>query len=107
LNNTGKAAALKDYLTRLAKAQVWANAHKDQYIALFAKATGLPVAIADVSAHRIDTTYVAIDAKVLNDQQKEADAFSDAKVIPSKLNVKDFFDTRYSAAVAAAAKEAA
>ena len=38
-------AALKDYLARLAKAQVWGDTHQDEWAKVWAEETGLPEAI--------------------------------------------------------------
>lgn len=101
VQNPAKAAALSDFLERLAKAQAWAYAHPTEWAAVYAKLTGLPIAVALETAEHQRARYVPIDSKVISSEQTIADAFAGQGTIP-KVDMSNFFDTAFNPAIEAA-----
>jgi sulfonate transport system substrate-binding protein len=95
LADSGKAAAIKDYLARLTKAQKWSDSHKDEWAAAWSKVTGLDPAVAKASVNDGATLPIPLDDKVVASEQQLADAFTTAKVIPGKVKFADFVDKQY------------
>jgi sulfonate transport system substrate-binding protein len=101
LADQATALAVGDYVQRVARAQLWANAHRQQWATTYAQITGLdPASALTTVAHR-ESTYVPIDDAIVKLQQKEADAFLDAKLIPSPIQVGSYFDRRFNSRIAA------
>jgi sulfonate transport system substrate-binding protein len=96
LKDKAKVAAIRDYLSRLDRATVWAATHQDQWATTWSAQIGLPLAVTKVAAHRRVTRPVAIDDTVITGEQQLADAFSDAKLIPGRLKIGDFVDRRFN-----------
>jgi sulfonate transport system substrate-binding protein len=96
LKDKAKIAAIRDYLTRLDRATVWAATHQDQWAKTWSAQIGLPLPVAQVAAHRRVTKPVPLDDKVIAGEQQLADAFSDAKLIPGRLKIGDFVDRRFN-----------
>ena len=103
LQDKATSAAIKDYVARLAQAKVWSNTHRDAWAKVWAKETGLPVAVTSRAVDRRVATPVALDQKVIASEQEMADAFVDAGLLPDKFDVKPFFDDRFNDAVIRAA----
>ncbi|HEY0495624.1 MAG TPA: ABC transporter substrate-binding protein [Kutzneria sp.] len=95
LADSGKAAAIKDYLARIAKAQQWSDTHKDEWASAWSKVTGLDPAVAKASVNDGATLPIPLDDKVIASEQQLADAFAAAKVIPAKLTFAHFVDKQY------------
>jgi sulfonate transport system substrate-binding protein len=95
LADSGKAAAIKDYLARIAKAQKWSDTHKDEWASAWSKVTGLDPAVAKASVNDGATLPIPLDDKVIASEQQLADAFAAAKVIPAKLTFAHFVDKQY------------
>ena len=98
LSDNGKVAALGDYLARYRRALTWVNTHQDQWATTWAQQIGLSLPIAKVAVSRRVTAWVPIDDKVITAEQQLADQFSNAKVLPTKINFGDFVDTRFNSA---------
>lgn len=98
-------AAIEDYVSRLAKAKVWSNTHRDEWAKVWAHETGLPVDVTSRAVNRRVATPTAIDDKVIASEQEMADAFVDAGLLPDQFDVDPFFDSRYNHAVLSAAGE--
>jgi sulfonate transport system substrate-binding protein len=96
LKDKAKVAAIRDYLSRLDRATVWAATHQDQWATTWSAQIGLPLAVAKVAAHRRVTRPVPIDDAVVAGEQQLADAFADAKLIPGRLTFGDFVDRRFN-----------
>lgn len=95
LADTAKAAAIKDYLARLARAQKWSDAHKDAWATAWSQVTGLDRGVAKASVNDGATLPIPLDDKVIASEQQLADAFTAAKVIPGKVKFADFVDKQY------------
>ncbi|MFD4553705.1 ABC transporter substrate-binding protein [Streptomyces sp. NPDC058469] len=93
-----KSAAIKDYLDRLRRAQTWVFAHQEDWAKVWAKDTGLPYEVALASVKRTNSTRVsvAVDKPLIASEQQIADAFTQLKLIPRKVDFADFVDTRYN-----------
>jgi sulfonate transport system substrate-binding protein len=96
LNDPATKAAIEDYVTRVAKAQIWSNTHKAQWAKVWAKDTGLPLKVARAAVDRRTATPVPISSKVIGSEQKMADSFVAAGVLPHKFDVKPFFTSAFN-----------
>ena len=101
LEDPATEAAIADYLTRLSAAAQWAIEHNDEWAATYQSITGLPLEVVQSNLSRFKPAYVPIDEELIAKQQKVADAFSEAGVIPGEIDVAQVFDTRYAALAAA------
>jgi len=90
VGDPGKAAAIRDYLSRIARAHLWANAHADAWAAVWARGTGLPVDVMRPAATDSAATSVPIDDAVITSEQSVADAFKGAGLIPRAVTFSDF-----------------
>lgn len=100
LADSAKNTALKDFVGRVARAQKWAVAHKDQWVPIFSKLTTLPETIAAATFDTSSGTLVPIDADRIAKQQKLIDLFSSAGAIPNKPTAADYFDDRFNDQIA-------
>ena len=93
-----KAAAIKDYLDRLRRAQTWVFSHQEEWAKVWSKDTGLPYAVALASVKRTNASRisVAVDKPLIASEQQIADTFTQLKLIPRKVDFADFVDTRYN-----------
>ncbi|GAA3007948.1 ABC transporter substrate-binding protein [Actinokineospora diospyrosa] len=107
LTDAGKNAALRDYVIRYAKALNYAKTHADERATAWAKDTGLKPEIALEASRRGLDRPIRIDDKVIADEQQLADAFIEAKILPTKFKFADFVDNRFAADVAAVAESGA
>ncbi|MEO3860378.1 ABC transporter substrate-binding protein [Acrocarpospora sp. B8E8] len=97
----GKEAALRDFLTRLAKARAWSVNHKAEWAKVWAQETGLPQEVADAAVDNAVATPILIDDAVVTSEQQMADAFSAEGLIPGSLKFADFVDQRFNDVVSA------
>ncbi|MGZ4442546.1 MAG: ABC transporter substrate-binding protein [Nocardioidaceae bacterium] len=103
LKDKATAAALQDYLQRIVKAQVWSNTHRAKWAKVWASETGLPDAVTRKAVDRRVAHPVPISPSVVDSEQKMADAFVKAKVLPKAFDVSTFFSDRYNDSVPTAA----
>lgn len=98
LQDKKKAAAVKDYLERLRRAQQWVYSHEDDWAKVWAKDTGLPEDVALAAVKRTYTTRVAVavDKPLIASEQEIVDTFADLKLIPNKVDFGGFTDTRFN-----------
>jgi sulfonate transport system substrate-binding protein len=96
LKDKAKVAAIRDYLTRLNRATVWAATHQDAWARTWSAQIGLPLPVTQVAAHRRVTRPVPVDDTVIAGEQQLADAFSAAKLIPGRLKIAEFTDRRFN-----------
>jgi sulfonate transport system substrate-binding protein len=96
LKDKAKVAAIRDYLSRLERATLWASTHPDEWAKTWSAQIGLPLPVTQVAAHRRVTKPVPLDDTVISDEQRLVDAFSDAKLIPGRLQIADFVDRRFN-----------
>ncbi|WP_405151740.1 ABC transporter substrate-binding protein [Sphaerisporangium sp. NBC_01403] len=96
LADTAKAGAIRDYLTRLQRAKIWANSHQAEWAKVWAKETGLPVEVTLAAAGNRTTTPVPIDDALVASEQEMADAFTAGGLLPGKIVFADFADRRFN-----------
>jgi sulfonate transport system substrate-binding protein len=104
LAGAGRNTAISDYYTRVGRANRWATEHPDAWAQLYSQATGVPLAVAAKAASRIVVTPAVIDDKLVASEQKLADTFGAADLIPSHVDIGGFVDRRYNGAVESSAK---
>jgi sulfonate transport system substrate-binding protein len=96
LADTAKAAAIRDYLTRLQRAKIWANTHQAEWAKVWAKETGLSIGVTTAAAGNRTTTPVPIDDALVASEQEMADAFTAEGLLPGKITFTDFADRRFN-----------
>ncbi|MFI8236380.1 ABC transporter substrate-binding protein [Streptomyces sp. NPDC085866] len=98
LRDPKKAAAVKDYVARLRRAQTWVYGHQKEWAKVWAKETGLPYEVASASVKRTNATRVpvAVDKPLIASEQRIADTFTELKLIPKKVDFGDFVDPRFN-----------
>jgi len=83
------ADVIKAILEELAKVDDWGRSNPHEVAAALAPQVGLDVAITEVAARRYSFGVVPISDAVLGEQQRIADVFSDLKLIPAPIRVRD------------------
>lgn len=96
LADPGRNAAIADYAQRIAKADLWAQQHPDQWAALYAQQTGIPLDVAKQAVPGLVLNPLLIDDGVVASEQKLADAFTDAGQLPGKVDIAAYVDRRYN-----------
>ncbi|MEV0978906.1 ABC transporter substrate-binding protein [Streptomyces sp. NPDC049915] len=98
LKDAKKAAAIKDYLERLRRAQDWVYGHPEEWAKVWAKDTGLPYEVALAAVKRTYGTRVpvAVDQPLIASEQQIVDTFAGLRLIPRKVDFGDFTDTRFN-----------
>ena len=84
-----------DFIQRISKAEEWADTHPDEWAPIYAEKTGLDPAVARSVLDRQDHRLLTIDQTVIDNQQKQTDAFTELDLIPG-LDASQQFDTRYN-----------
>jgi sulfonate transport system substrate-binding protein len=104
LDDSAKAAALGDLITRLVHAFTYLQAHPDLVTSsVYVKQYGLtPERAKEVQAEIGPTSFLTLPTDVLKAQQRLADLFHAAGEIPAQINVSSEFDARYTDIVKAA-----
>nr|WP_042183717.1 ABC transporter substrate-binding protein [Kibdelosporangium sp. MJ126-NF4]CEL15776.1 Alkanesulfonates-binding protein [Kibdelosporangium sp. MJ126-NF4]CTQ93702.1 Alkanesulfonates-binding protein [Kibdelosporangium sp. MJ126-NF4] len=97
LADSGKNAAIKDYVTRIAKAQKWADTHREDLAKAWAAETGLDVKVTLAAVAQGPDLPVPLDDAVVTSEQELADAFTEDKALPGKVDFASFVDKRYAA----------
>lgn len=92
LTQAGKRAALADVLQRLARSNVWANAHPEQYAKVFERITRLPPDVVKLVVGRDRPQLRAPDAQIVAQLQQVADAFYDARLFPRRVDAGKLVD---------------
>lgn len=96
LENKASSAAVRDLLVRIQRAQTWIKDHQEDWAKQSASITGVPYDVTLTAVKRAVYNHHPLDDATITAEQQVADAFSDAKLIPGKVNIKDFVDTRYN-----------
>jgi sulfonate transport system substrate-binding protein len=106
LEDKATKAAIDDYVARLAKAQVWAAQHKDEWSASWAKETGLSSKITDEAVQRRAYTPVPIDDALISSEQEMFDAFKKQDQLTTTPNLSEYFLKDFNDAVEKAVADA-
>ncbi|GII53912.1 ABC transporter substrate-binding protein [Planotetraspora thailandica] len=96
LEDKSKDAAIRDFLTRLTRARVWAANHQAEWAKVWAQETGLPVEVASAAVANTVATPIVIDDSVVSSEQQMADAFSAEGLIPGGLKFSDYVDEQFN-----------
>jgi len=96
LADPGKNSAIREFLVRVVKAQKWANTHRADWARAWAAETGLKLEVAQKAVDAGRDLPAALDDTVVQSEQQLADAFSDDKTLPGKVDFSAFVDKRYA-----------
>ncbi|TCO64876.1 sulfonate transport system substrate-binding protein [Actinocrispum wychmicini] len=102
LADPGKSAGIKDYVTRIAKAEKWADTHHGDWAKAWSADTGLVIKVTTAATDAGPDLPVALDDEVVRSEQRLADAFTDDRTLTSKVDFQAFVDKRYAADLDAA-----
>ena len=91
-----KHAELADFLTRLARAEQWEASHKDEYAAVLAKETGLPLDVAAYTVAKVRGVATPIDASIVGEEHDTLSHYLNAGVITSAPDLDGAFDTSFN-----------
>jgi sulfonate transport system substrate-binding protein len=92
LADAGKRAALADVLVRLARSNVWANGHPEEYARVFRRITGLPPEVVRKVVERDRPLLKPVDAAIVTQLQQVADAFYEARLFPRRVDAAALVD---------------
>ena len=98
LAEPAKAAAIRDYLALIAQAHRGANGHLSAWAAVWAKASGLPLAVMAKAAADDSAVATPITPAVIASEQQVANAFTASGLIPVHVNFSQFVDTSFNTA---------
>lgn len=96
LADPGKNSALRDFAVRVVKAQKWADTHRPEWAAAWAKETGLKPEVAQKTVDAGRDLPIPLDDSVVASEQQLADAFTDEKTLPGKVDFAAFADRRFA-----------
>jgi sulfonate transport system substrate-binding protein len=82
-------ALVDDINDEIAKAAAWAATHRDEVAALYAAASGVPLAAQRKSVDRAEFALVSLDDAIIAEQQRVADRFLRLGLIPARLDIRD------------------
>jgi sulfonate transport system substrate-binding protein len=95
LSDAGTNSAIRDYVLRHAKAERWADTHREEWAQAWAKETGLSIEVARAAVEAGPDLPVPLDDKVVASEQDLADAFTEDGVLPGRVDFGKFVDRRY------------
>jgi sulfonate transport system substrate-binding protein len=96
LSDPTKVVAMRDYLSMLDKAYVWAGTHPAAWAKYWAQSTGLPQGIMLTAAKDDVSTPVPITSAVIASEQQVSNAFSAAGLIPVHVDFAKFAYTGFN-----------
>jgi sulfonate transport system substrate-binding protein len=99
LANPGKAAAIRDLISLLAQAHLWATNHQATWAKVWAQASGLPLNVMTKATSDDTLQAVQITPAVISDEQQVSNAFTTAGLIPVQVNFTNYIDTQFNSAV--------
>jgi len=92
-------SAIQDLVARTVRAYIWSKTHHQQWARVYASQTGLPYAVTLASALRSGDDPITLSPQIAASEQQLADAFANAKVIPTRPTISSIIDTRYNQSV--------
>ena len=101
LGDAGKNSAIRDFVVRIAKAEAWADTHRTEWAQAWAKETGLKLEVAQAAVNQGGDLPVALDDQLVASEQELADAFTEDKTLPGKVDFAKVVDRRFGPDVAA------
>jgi sulfonate transport system substrate-binding protein len=93
------AREIKEYLSELDKAHVWANAHPAQWAASWAAATGLPDAVMVKAAADDTETPVPVNSTITAAEQGLVTAFATAGLIPKSYAFTPYTSSAFNSSI--------
>jgi sulfonate transport system substrate-binding protein len=94
-----KHAILLDFMTRLSRAELWANAHREEVAQILSKETGLPPDVALFTTKARGNYQPSImDAALVQEEQQALDLYKSAGAVSTVRGVDRAFDTSFNAA---------
>ncbi|MFD6161073.1 ABC transporter substrate-binding protein [Nocardia sp. NPDC060256] len=96
LESKATSAALRDLIARIGRAHNWVNDHPEEWAKTYAELTGLPYDVILTVVKRGRYQNHPLDPAAIAAEQNVADAFAGAGLIPGKVNITDFTDTRFN-----------
>lgn len=97
LSDATRNSAIRDLVTRTARARLWAKANQKQWAAVYAQETGLESAVALTSVRRSDDDPIVISDEIVATEQQLVDALAAEHVIPNSFAFADYVDHRFDA----------
>ncbi|GAA4713550.1 ABC transporter substrate-binding protein [Nocardioides conyzicola] len=91
LDDKATKTALQDYLSRIARAQVWSQTHQEDWAKVWAEETGLSDKITLAAVKKRQVKPVPVDQAVIDSEQKMADSFAANELLPGKFDVSPYF----------------
>lgn len=92
-----KHAILLDFMTRLSKAQRWANSHQEAWAQILSKETGLPLDVARYTVKsRGALIPVAADAKLIEEERHALELYRAAGAVSTARGVDQAFDSSFN-----------
>ncbi|MEN3292594.1 MAG: sulfonate transport system substrate-binding protein, partial [Burkholderiales bacterium] len=82
-------AVIKAILDELVKVDDWARQNLKEVASILSSQVGLEPAIVELAASRYNYGVKPVSDAVIGEQQKIADVFTNLKLIPKKVNVRD------------------
>jgi sulfonate transport system substrate-binding protein len=101
LGDAGKNSAIRDFVVRIAKAEVWADTHRTEWAQAWADETALKLGVAQAAVNQGGDLPVALDDQLVASEQELADAFTEDKTLPGKVDFAKVVDRRFGPDVAA------
>lgn len=96
LDDPATKEALRDYVNRITKAQLWSAAHQEEWSKVWAEQTGLSPEITLAAAKNRPVSPQPIDQEVIDSEQEMADAFTENGLIPDQVDVSSFFTDEFA-----------
>ena len=87
LQDAGKREAIADLLARLAKAQIWAQHHPQEFAGVLSKTLNMPTAITRSWIDDARIRPLVFDTQLIATLQKSADFFHRYQVLPKQVDV--------------------
>jgi len=82
-------ALVGDVTDEIARAAEWAAAHRGEVAALYAEASGVPLAAQRKSVDRAEFAVASLDDAIIARQQRVADRFLRLGLIPARVDIRD------------------
>lgn len=95
LDDRGKVAAIEDFLRRFADATTWSERNIDAWSMQYAQLTQISAEASRVTLSRSIKKPIPISEAVIDSEQQLADAFTEAKAIPGKVDFAAAVDTEF------------
>lgn len=92
----GKHALIADFLQRIARARRWVFTHKEDYAAVLARETGLPLDVARLTAEQALTKPVPVDERLRLYEQEIFERYQRAGLLDKIPNLDGAFDTSFA-----------